>query len=259
MRRLPVFALLLLFPLAVFAGQPCRFQAPRTLSADLAGVHSVRIEVHSQNVHVLGSATATGLTGAGRACASSRTMLDALQVTARRKGDQLVVDVGGDAGGFHLSWFDSFYAYLDLNLQLPASMPVTLDVGSGDATAAGLQQLAAQVGSGDLHVRQIAGKFSASVGSGDIDANDVGSLALDAVGSGDFKAAGVRGDAQVGSIGSGDVGLRIVVGSVQVDTLGSGDLTVRDVQGGFSLRSRGSGDVDYSGVKGQVNVPRGDD
>lgn len=257
MRRL-FAATLLLAPFAAFAATSCKFEAPRHLQLDLAGVRAVQIEVHNQSLHLTGSDSTRGLTLDGRACTSDQATLDRLQVTQRREGDQLLIDIGGDN---HVSFnlFGSSYANLDVTVQLPASLPVTVSVGSGDADVGGLQQLQSNVGSGDLHVRKISGKFATSVGSGDVDASDVGSLELGSVGSGDFKAAGITGDARVGSIGSGDVVLRKVGGSVRADTLGSGDLTVSDVAGDFSLGAKGSGDVNHTGVKGKVNVPKDDD
>lgn len=257
MRRL-FTAVLLLAPFAAFATTSCKYEAPRNLQLDLAGVRAVQIGVHDQNLHLTGSDSAKGLSLTGRACASDKTLLDGLQVTQRREGDQLLVDIGGDNhAGFSL--FGSSYANLDVTVQLPASLPVTVSVGSGDADVGGLQQLRSVVGSGDLHVRKITGSFATSVGSGDVDASEVGSLELGSVGSGDFKAAGITGDVKVGSIGSGDVVLRKVGGSVHADTLGSGDLTVSDVTGDFSLGAKGSGDVNHSGVKGKVSVPKDDD
>lgn len=257
MRRILVLALLLL-PLAATATDQCKYQAPRALKLDLAGVHGVQIEVHSHDLHLLGNGSATDLQLSGRACASDQSLLDKLQVTSRREGDQLIVDIGNKEGWFNINLFGSSYAYLDLKLQLPSSMPVTLDVGSGDAHVSDLQQLASHVGSGDLDVRRITGKLSSSVGSGDVDAEDIGSLELGSVGSGDVKASNIRGDVHIGSIGSGDVTLRQVAGSVQASTLGSGDLSVKDVQGNLSVSAVGSGDVDHSGVKGKVSVPSDD-
>lgn len=250
-------AALLFAPLAAF-GAPCKFEAPRNLQLDLAGVRGVQIELHSHTLHLAGSSSAKGLALNGRACASDKSALDNLLITQRREGDQLLLDIGGNHH-FSVSLFGSSYANLEVTAQLPVGMPVTLSVGSGDAEVSGLQQLQSNVGSGDLHVRQVSGKFGVSVGSGDVDATDVGSLALGSVGSGDVKATGVRGDATLGSIGSGDVVLRKIGGSVHADTLGSGDLTVSDVTGDFSLGAKGSGDVSHTGVKGKVSVPRDDD
>jgi hypothetical protein len=258
MRRILVLALLVA-PLAATATDHCKYQAPRALKADLTGVHGVQVEVNSFDLHLTGSDSASDLQANGRACASDQSQLDRLQITSRREGDQLIVTLGSGSGGLIFNLFGSSYSNLDVNMQLPAGMPVTVEVGSGDADVAGMRQLASHVGSGDLHVRDIAGKFSTSVGSGDVDAHDVGSLELSSAGSGDFKGEGIHGDAHVGSVGSGDVTLRRVGGSVQVGTLGSGDLNVHDVQGDLSVGAKGSGDVDYSGVKGKVSVPRDDD
>lgn len=258
MRRF-LTAALLLAPLAAFADTPCKYEAPRNLQLDLAGVRAVQIDVNSYDLQLTGSATTKGLTVTGRACASDQSVLDKLQVTQRRQGDQLLLDIGGDSH-FSFSLFGgSSYTSLKVAVQLPANLPVTLRVGSGDADVSGVQQLQGSVGSGDLHVRQVSGKFSTSVGSGDVDATDIGSLDLGSVGSGDFKAEGIKGDARIGSIGSGDVTLRNVGGSVHADTLGSGDLDVNDVAGDLSLGAKGSGDVNHSGVKGKVSVPHDDD
>lgn len=259
MRRLLTAALLIL-PIACIAATPCKFEAPRNLQLDLAGVQGIQIDVHSHDLHLTGSDDSKNLSLTGRACASSQAVLDKLQVSQRRDGDQLLIDIGGGGGGFTLNLFGrSSYASLEVTMQVPSQLPVTLRVGSGDADVVGLQQLQASVGSGDLHVRQLSGQLGASVGSGDINATDVGSLNLGSVGSGDFQAKGIKGDARIGSIGSGDVTLANIGGSVRADTLGSGDLQVNDVAGDFSLGAKGSGDVSHSGVKGKVSVPRDDD
>jgi hypothetical protein len=257
MRRLFVAALLLA-PLGVFAATPCKYEAPRNLQLDLTGVRAVQIDVHSYDLHLSGGGNAASAALTGRACASDSSALADLQVTQKRQGDQLLIDIGGDTHfSFHL--FGDSYANLDVTLQLPAALPVTLNVGSGDADVNAVQQISGSVGSGELHVRQLSGKLQTSVGSGDVDVTDIGSLDLGSVGSGDFKASGVKGDVRIGSIGSGDVTLLSVTGSVHADTLGSGDLTATNVGGDFSLGAKGSGDVNHSGVKGKVSVPHDDD
>jgi hypothetical protein len=244
--------------LAGHAADRCAFEAPRDMSIDLAGVRGVQVLVHSYDLHVTGRADARKLDVHGRACASDRGMLDALTVTQRREGDQLVIELGGGMrSGFRL--FGSNYSDLNVTVQLPADLPLTVDVGSGDAEVGGVRQLDSHVGSGDLHVRNVAGRFATSVGSGDVEAHDVGSLDAGSVGSGGLTATGVGGDARVGSIGSGDVTLRNVRGSVHADTLGSGDLDVDGVGGDLSLGAKGSGDVSHGNVKGKVDVPRDDD
>jgi hypothetical protein len=258
MRRLFIAAFLLA-PFGAFASDHdhCRYEAPRHLSLDLSGVRAVQIDVHSYDVHLIGAAGVTRGELTGRACASDSSMLAGLQVTQRREGDQLLIDVGGDNHSFHL--FGDSHADLDVTLSLPSTLPVSLNVGSGEAEVRNVAQLQGSVGSGELDAWQVQGQVKASVGSGEIEMTDIGSLDLGSVGSGDFKANGIKGDAKVGSIGSGDVTLHNVGGSVRADTLGSGDLNVNNVGGDFSLGAKGSGDVDHSGVKGKVSLPKDDD
>ena len=91
MRRL-FAAALMLAPFAAFAATSCKYEAPRNLRLDLAGVRAVQIGVHNQSLHLTGSESAGGLTLTGRACASDQALLDGLQITQRREGDQLLVD-----------------------------------------------------------------------------------------------------------------------------------------------------------------------
>jgi len=254
--RLILASLLLLAPLAGHATDNCTFEAPRNMSIDLAGVRAVQIEVRSFDLHVTGRSDTRKLDLRGRACASDRDMLERLVVSQHREGDQLILELGNDRG-FH--WFGNGEANLEVAVELPANLPLTVDVGSGDAEVSGVAQLDSHVGSGDLNVRNVAGRFATSVGSGDAEAHEVGSLEVGSVGSGDLTVSGVGGDARVGSIGSGDVTLRNVRGSVHADTLGSGDLDVDGVGGDLSLGAKGSGDVSHNNVKGKVDVPRDDD
>lgn len=264
MRRLPVSLLVTPVLAALFFASPsasaaeqCQYQAPRNLHLDLAGVRQLKVQVNSHDLHVAGSPSATALDLNGRACASDASLLDGLQVKQHREGDQLIIELVDNNHALHL--FGHSYSNLTATIQLPASLPVLVDVGSGDADATGLAQLASQVGSGDLHASHIAGEFSTSVGSGDVVASDVGSLNAGAIGSGDLKASDIRGDAKIGSVGSGDVVLAGVGGSVHAQTLGSGDLTVKDVHGDFSLGAKGSGDVKHSGIGGKISVPHDSD
>ncbi len=256
MRRL-LLAALFLAPFASHADD-CKYQAPRNLTLDLNGVRSVQVDLNSHDLHVSGTSGATGGQLTGRACASDQKLLDDLTVTQRREGDRLIIEAGARHSTV-ISMFGHTYNNLELNLQLPAQMPVVLNVGSGDAWATGLASMEAHVGSGDVHVNKIAGALTASIGSGDVDVNDIGSLDLGSVGSGDFKAHDIRGDARVGSVGSGDVTIARVGGNVRIDTLGSGDVNVRDVRGDFTVGAKGSGDVSHSGVQGKVKVPHDND
>lgn len=257
MRRTLVLLPLLLISLTAAADE-CRYSAPRNLHDDLSGVRGVQIELHSHDMHLVGTGNSGSLEITGRACASSQSALDNLQVTSHREGDQLIVDVGG-GHGVNISFFGVSYQDLDLQIQLPSSMPVSVNDSSGDAYIGGLSQVDVQTGSGDVHIHDISGEVSVTNGSGDVDIAHIGSLRAGSVGSGDLTARDITHNAHIGSVGSGDVVLDKVGGNVDVGTLGSGDLTVSNVRGDLTVGAKGSGDVSHSNISGRVSVPHDDD
>ncbi|MDG2526411.1 DUF4097 family beta strand repeat-containing protein [Stenotrophomonas sp. HITSZ_GD] len=266
--------MLLVLPAVAQADEPqCKASEPRELKLDLAGVKSVLFEVNHHDLHVQGGPGGAGSLS-GRACASSQERLKQLTVTQRKSGDQLIVTLARKTDGF---WIGNTYAYLDIRASIPATLPVRLDVGSGDAEATGIAALAVDTGSGDVKGRDIKGAVTAKTGSGDIQLERIGALTVSSIGSGDFRAtringavdvgvvgsgdldlAEVAGNVHIGSVGSGDVDVRGAQGSVVVDSIGSGDLTVRDVSGDLTVKRKGSGDVSHSGVRGKTSVPKED-
>src|SRR6201999_4037508 len=115
MRRILLLLPLLLLPLTAAADE-CRYSAPRNLHDDLAGVRGVQIELHSHDMHLVGSGSSRSLEITRRACASAEAALANLQVTSHREGDQLIVEVGG-GHGVNISFFGVSYQDLDLQIQ----------------------------------------------------------------------------------------------------------------------------------------------
>lgn len=84
----------------------------------------------------------------------------ALQVTQHREGDRLILSANNTSSNWTINLFGaSSYAYLDLQVDIPTSLAVELEVGSGDAHVANVGQLAVKVGSGDLQVNAVRGRF----------------------------------------------------------------------------------------------------
>ena len=245
---------LLLLP-ALASASDCKHEDIRQLALDLDGISQVRFEVTSHDLRVDGVAADAAAPLRIRACASDADYLPQLVVESNRRGDTLVVRIerkGRSSGVF----FSPTYAWLDVEARLPEGLAYDIDLGSGDAEINGVASLSAEVGSGDLDARAIAGTVTARVGSGDIELDDIGRLDLRSVGSGDLDASRVRGDVDVGSIGSGDVTLNGVGGSVRAGRIGSGDLDVDDVAGDLVVEQLGSGDVDHGRVRGTISVPK---
>ena len=265
---LPLIALLL--P-ALASADDCEFSDTRQLTPELQGVRQVRFEVNSHDLRLGPSGNAAPRIGV-RACASDADILTELVVEQRRDGDTLVVLIERRGQSSGIFWSNS--GHLEVEASLPAGLAYDVDVGSGDAWVNGLSSVTADVGSGDLELRGIAGKVRVEVGSGDIEIDDVGDLDVRSVGSGDLEARRVKGPARVGSVGSGDVLLAGIQGALDIGEIGSGDLDAADVQGNVQLgrlgsgdarlqriagdlvvRRVGSGDVSHSGVAGRVDIP----
>lgn len=253
MRILTLLALSLLPFAAHAAEEQCQFQAPRNLDADLKGVTGVTVEVNSHDLRVDASGKGSALALRGRACASSQEGADALTVEQHRDGSQLVITLGENAG---MHWMSGArYSYLKVAVTMPANVPVTVKVGSGDAETHGVASLDAAVGSGDLDAYDTVGAVKAHVGSGDLTIKGAGGVEIPSVGSGDAKLARVSGNVRVGSIGSGDLEAVDIGGSVDVGTVGSGEVKVDGVKGNLTVQTTGSGEVEHKNVAGKVSVP----
>ncbi len=251
MKRLVLLALL---SPALAVASDCEHSQPRPLELDLAGVHTVRIEVNANELR-LGPARGDKPGFSARACASDPALFDQLSLTQDRQGDVLVIRAEREGYSTGL-FFRSTYAFLQLEAHLPATLAYEVRVGSGDAWISGQPNLRVDVGSGDAEVRGATGTLRVKVGSGDVAAFDSGRLDVVSVGSGDLEASGIRGDATVGDIGSGDVDLRTLGGSLRVESIGSGDLVVNGVDGGVSIGSVGSGDATVTDVGEGLSVRR---
>jgi hypothetical protein len=254
MRQL-ILAALLLAPAAAMAHNgECAFHADRNLDLNLSGVRSVTFVVNAYELHVEGSAPGGKGIVRGKACASSQDVLDRLEVTQHREGDTLMVELTDDRRG---GWsFGSNYSDLKVDATVPANIPVTVNVGSGEAKARGLASLDSSVGSGEFEVHDIKGAFNSTVGSGQLKIDNTGPVNVSTVGSGSFTASGVNGGVHIATVGSGEAKLRDITGDVTVGTVGSGEIDVDGVKGNLTVNTKGSGDVSQHGVTGKVDVPR---
>lgn len=273
MKSFPLLLTLALLPASALAEQQCKFNQPQALELDLAGAKAVVFEVNSHDLRLQASPGAKAAL-AGRACASTRDLLEQLSLSQRKVGDKLVVTLERKNHGLDFNFSGNTYAYLDVSGTVPDTVLVQLKVGSGDASLAGAHSMSADVGSGDVTARDIKGLATAAVGSGDLQFDNIGALHLLSLGSGDARVKGVRGDARIDTVGSGDLELHGVQGNVSLERVGSGDVQVRDTRGNVSLEVIGSGDLEvhnaanlrvqrtgsgsirHTGVSGSIELPK---
>jgi hypothetical protein len=258
MRKL-ILASLLLLPAAAMADQAqCKFHADRNLDLDFRGVREIRFVTNAYDLLVSGGGSAGKGTVRGKACASEQETVDNLVVTQRRDGEILVVELKDQREHGWFNGWGSHYSDLKVEATIPSDIPVSINVGSGDAKVRDVASLDAAVGSGDLEAHNVKGAVRGTVGSGDFKLEDTGEVDIDSVGSGDFGAKRA-GRVRIGTVGSGDATIEDAKGNVQVGTIGSGDLNVDDVKGDLTVRTVGSGDVHHHGITGKVDIPRDND
>ena len=270
-------ALMVLLPTAAFAwgDNDCKFRADRAGATEASGVDKVVIRAGAGDLKVAGRSNATRIEARGPACAAKQELLDASQISVRREGKIVYVEStlpqDKDKGGW--SWGNDDYAYIDLDITLPAGLPVeTLD-SSGDAEFADLKSLELQDSSGDLKISRISGELDVSDSSGDLEVVDAGSVRVrDSSGdvevdrirgnvtvlvdsSGDMRIAHVEGNVKIEQDSSGGIHIDNVKGSVNVDSDSSGDIYAGNVGGDFTVSEDGSGSISHGTITGRISVP----
>lgn len=243
-----------LSPLAM--ADDCRYSRDINFDVAVQGLERLTIDVGAGELNVTGASQSDMISVRAQACADSQAKLDDLDLTQDRRGDRLdIASETGDSNWGTVNWFGSTYAYIDVNIAIPAGLIIELDDGSGDINLADVSgDLSIDDGSGGIEIARVTGDVQINDGSGDVRVEEVtGSVRLED-GSGDLELSNISADVHVLGDGSGDIRIATVGGNVTVDDDGSGDIRVRDVMGSFETGDTGSGDVDHSDVRGRVDV-----
>ena len=127
--------LLVLAPTTALAwGDECKFRADRAGSVDAKGVEKVVIRAGAGDMKVIGRGNAVRIEARGNACAAKQELLDATQINVRREGNVVYVETALPQNDSNWHWGNNDYAYIDLGIALPTSIPVEAVDSSGDAT-----------------------------------------------------------------------------------------------------------------------------
>lgn len=273
--------LLALVPVTASAwGDGCKFRADRAAGIDAAGVEKVIIRTGAGDMKVVGRGNAVRIEARGVACAAKQELLDASQVNVRREGNVVYVETALPQNDESWSFGNNEYAYIDIGIALPSSIPVEATDSSGDATFEDLKALTLQDSSGDLDIDRIAGLADVGDSSGDIEIGSAGSVRVrDSSGdiniddvesdvdvtldsSGDIEIAKVKGNVRVEQDSSGSIRIEDVKGNVNVDSDSSGDIYAASVSGDFTVGEDSSGSIEHGSIGGKIHVPnnkRGDE
>jgi DUF4097 and DUF4098 domain-containing protein YvlB len=269
--------LLALMPAAAMAwGDDCKFTADRAEGVDARGVEKVVIRAGAGALKVLGPANATRIEARGVACAAKQDLLDNAQISVRREGNTVYVETNLPQDGNGWSFMRNDYAYMNLGVALPSSLPVEAIDSSGEAAFEDLAALNLQDSSGNVDIRRVAGLVDVTDSSGDLVLENVGSVRIsdssgevriqdvrggvdiDEDSSGDIRVLRTGGSVHVRQDSSGNIRIEDVRGNVDVDEDSSGDIYAAQVSGNFTVRDDGSGSIGHNAITGRVEVPQKD-
>ena len=144
-------------------------------------------------------------------------------------------------------------AKINLTVEIPKSISVKIDDGSGSIFVTGIAtDLKIVDGSGSVEIRMTAGPVSISDGSGKIELTDItGNLEVKD-GSGMINIGRVKGNVYIVD-GSGSMTIKDIDGNLTVAD-GSGSIEINDITQNVYIEEAGSGILDIDGVKGKVTM-----
>lgn len=148
----------------------------------------------------------------------------------------------------NISWGKSKNIAIHLQVEVPKSMDLVIDDGSGSINIEGIDgSIEIDDGSGSITLRQINNDVEIDDGSGAIQLSDVsGDVKIDDS-SGSIELKNIGGSVEIED-GSGGILAKGISGDFKVDD-GSGDVVVKDLVGQFKLVDDGSGSIEVNGEK----------
>ena len=270
MRPLIACMCLLALPAVAFGADDCEHSKPLDIELEVDGAARLDLEAHAGFLVIEGESGLDRVIVEGRACASSESLLDDIELKTDRRGDRLIVEVDIPENNFSRRGD----ARLDLTVTVPTGLALSVEDGSGSIEISNVASLELEDGSGEVEVSDVSGDVEVTDGSGELDLRDItgrvtlsdgsGSVTLSSIGggvhieqdgSGEIRITRVQGDVEIDSDGSGSIEIRDVTGSVLVGSDGSGSIWVAQVTGDFELGSDGSGSVDLDDVGGTIKLP----
>lgn len=236
---------------SVAGAQDGDYSVPLHASVSTAGVTRVRVENGSGHLVINGREGASQVSATADVRGSSQRAVDAVKLIARREGDAIVVRMDRPDN----SWFRNDNVNIRLTIDVPTSLRLDVNNGSGGAQIDNVGPVAIDAGSGGVQVSNVKGTADVNTGSGGARVRDVHGDVTVSSGSGGLTISGVTGSVDVRSAGSGGVHVSDVTGSLHMGSIGSGSVDVDRVGGDLTVDRKGSGSVSYTNVKGHVSVP----
>jgi hypothetical protein len=244
--------LLASIPVAEARGQEYTAQRNATLST--RGARRIEVYAKAGLLRIEGREGATEVRVRGTARASSRSLLDQIRLIAepRDGGVRIEAEIPERDRGWS---DDEDRQALDLVIEVPSTIPLEVEDGSGDLEIRNVGPVDLTDGSGEAIIESVAGRLRVKDGSGELRITGVRGDVEVEDGSGEIEIRKIRGEVDVRNDGSGELRIDEVGRSVHVGSKGSGAVGVSHVGGDLVIDRVSSRSVDYSDVRGRIDVP----
>ena len=232
----------------------CKYEKDIDQALDLAGSEELVVNAAAGDLEIRGDGAGDAAVIRGKLCVSEEGWLDEARVeTLSGRRAEISVELP-ETSGWSLT--GNRYAYLDLELHVPARMALDVRDSSGDAEISGVAAVRVSDSSGDLELENIDGPVVLKDSSGGIELADIrGDVTVESDSSGDIEGERITGNVLVERDSSGSIYFEGISGNVTVERDSSGDITARDVGGDFTVLRDGSGDIRAIDVRGKVEIP----
>ena len=253
-RHFALGALLASFGMQAWAWD-CSHEKVIDETLDLSDASELAVQAAAGELKINGRENGDEARIRGRVCASEEEWLEQAGIVTEA-GERAAIRVYLPDVGNSWSWTGSRYVYLDLELEVPASLPLDVRDSSGDMRIEGVGALSVRDSSGEIEITDSTGPVTLEDSSGDVELRDIGGdVTVESDSSGELRGYDIEGTVLVRRDSSGDIHFRDVGEHFIVERDSSGDISADRVGGDFRVLRDGSGDIDADNVTGEVDIP----
>ena len=114
----------------------CRYEDLLEKTVDAKGATRIRVDAAAGYLRIVGRPGLEQVRVKGTACASKKKLLEKIRLSVKRAGSEVRVEAEIDRGGFSL--FGNGNARLDLEIEVPDSVPLDVNDSSGSIEISGV-------------------------------------------------------------------------------------------------------------------------
>jgi hypothetical protein len=250
----------LIVALALAAGSAqawdCEYERDIDATLDLSGSERLSVDAAAGDLKISGRPGLDQARARGRVCVSEEQWLEeARLLTEEGREARIAVDLPEYDGW---NFLGNHYAYIDLEIEVPEGIALSVDDSSGDIELDGVGPVAVRDSSGDIEIVGARGDLTLEDSSGDIDLRGIeGNVTVVSDSSGDIYGRDIQGAVRVERDSSGEIRFTDVRDDFVVERDSSGDIVADTIGGDFRVLRDGSGDVSLRDVAGEVEIPEG--